>query len=318
MGECIKLMAEVFKALSRGEALNPLRRGMQLPDRSALLAMMPSYMAEISSMGVKVLGITSGAKAANMDSHIGAVLLFDSQDGRLKSIIDASSVTEIRTAAASGLATDLLARKDACDLAVLGSGVQARSHLSAMLSVRKIERIRVWSRNCDNAERFKEKESARHSINIERCASVEEAVNNADIICACTGAEEPILFGEMIAPGAHINAAGSSYPFARELDSAAVKRSALFTDLIESALNEAGDFLIPKKEGIIDDDHIRGEIGDVLLGNKAGRRSPDEVTLYKSLGIAVQDLGSADYIYNKATTAGIGTWIEFGGEKDID
>src|SRR5262249_2210407 len=311
MDECIRLMAEAFKTLGRGDALNPLRRGFMLPDKSALLAMMPAYMSDIKAMGLKILSIVPSNQSPEYDSHMGVVLLFEIEQGKLRSIIEAGSITAIRTAAASGLATDLLARKDAGNLAILGSGIQAQSHISAMQAVRKIERIRVWSRTPEHAERFTRKESARNTLKIENCATVEEAVKGADIICTCTGAVEPILLGKEISLGAHINAVGSSIPFARELDSEAVAGATLFVDRRESAFNEAGDFLIPKKEGVIDDNHIKGEIGELLLGLVEGRRSPDETTIFKSLGIAVQDLVSANYLFNKAVETGIGTWIEF-------
>jgi ornithine cyclodeaminase len=184
-----------------------------------------------------------------------------------------------------------------------------------MLLARKIRRVRVWSRTLDHAQAFAQRESERHNIQVEPIATAREAVEGADIICTTTAAREPVLMGDWLAPGAHINAVGSSVSSARELDTAAVVKSRLFVDRRESTLNEAGDFLIPKKEGVIGDDHIQGEIGEVLLGQVAGRKSPEEITLFKSLGLAVEDVASAQHIYQKAAAKGAGTWIEFGGSR---
>jgi ornithine cyclodeaminase len=229
--------------------------------------------------------------------------------------MDATEITAIRTAAVSGVATRLLAREGAGDLAVLGSGTQAKTHLEAMLLCRKIHRVRVWSRNPDNGRRFAERESKRHSIRVELMPTVQAAVQGADIICTTTSSPDPILLGNYLSPGCHINAVGSSIPFARELNTEAVVKSRLFVDRRESTVNEAGDFLIPKKEGAIGDSHIQGEIGEILLGKVKGRKSQEEITLFKSLGLAVEDLASADHVYKKAIAAGMGTRVELGGGR---
>lgn len=317
MDECMALMADTLKALGRGQAINPLRRGMRMPEQGALLAMMPGYMGNIESMGLKVLSIFPGNEGTEYDSHLGAVLLFETRHGSLQAIIDASSITAIRTAAVSGVATELLARPDAATLAILGASTQAYSHLEAMLRARKITSVRVWNRTAKNAEQFAHHASDKHGITMEVTDTARAAVTGADIICTTTGAQEPVLCGEWLAPGAHINAVGSSIPFARELDSAAVVKSRLFVDRRESALNEAGDLIIPKKEGVIGDDHILGEIGDILLGKIEGRTSPHEITVFKSLGIAVEDIASAHHIYKKAVEKGMGIWVEFGGQRHL-
>lgn len=315
MDECMEIMAEALKTLARGEAINPLRRGLLLPEKTGILGMMPAYLGDIKALGVKVISIFPGNEGTEYDSHQGAVMLFEPEHGRLLVIIDASSITAIRTAAVSGVATKLLARQDAGDLAILGSGVQAHMHLQAMLLARQIRRVRVWSRTFDHAQAFAQRESERYGIPVEPMATAREAVEGAGIICTTTTAHEPVLMGDWLAPGAHINAVGSSTPFARELDTAAVVKSRLFVDRRESTLNEAGDFLIPKKEGVIGDDHIQGEIGEVLLGHVAGRKSSEEITLFKSLGLGVEDVASAHHIYQKAVEKGAGTWIEFGGSR---
>jgi ornithine cyclodeaminase len=215
----------------------------------------------------------------------------------------------------SGVATRLLSRENSRSLAILGSGVQARTHLAAMRAVRTITDVRVWSRSTDHAREFSDRESKRHGIPITVWANAEDAVRDADIICTTTGSRDPILEGKWISPGTHINAVGSSIAVARELDASAVKMSSLFVDRRESTLNEGGDFLIAKQEGAVDDSHILGEIGDVLTGQMQGRRSAEEITLFKSLGLAVEDVASANYIYQKALDTGKGTLIELGGER---
>ncbi len=315
MGECIDVMMKALAGLARGEALMPLRSVMWLPERVGALGTMPAYAGDRGVMGLKVISVFPGNHGTEFDSHQGAVMLFETKHGRPLAIIDATSVTAIRTAAVSGVATGLLAREGAGDLAILGSGTQARVHLEAMRLVRPIRRVRVWSRNREHAALFAAREGQHHGLTIETSSTAQDAVNDADVICTTTSSAEPVLRGEWIAPGAHINAVGSSVPFARELDTAAVVRSRLFVDRRESTVNEAGDFLFPKKEGAIGDDHIRGEIGEVLIGRAAGRGSADEITLFKSLGLAIEDVASAHHIYTRALESGRGTRIALGGGR---
>ncbi len=225
-------------------------------------------------------------------------------------ILDAAEITAIRTAAASGLATRLLARPDAGDLAILGAGEQARSHLEAMLAVRPLRRIRVWARDRAKAEVFAGTEGARHGVAIETAGSVPEAVAGADIICTLTKAREPILLGDWISRGAHLNVVGSSIAAAAEIDTAAVVQSRFFVDCRNSTVNEGGEYLRALRCGAISAAHIAAEIGEVANGTHPGRTSRDEVTLYKSLGVAPQDLASAHYVLDKARAAGIGQLIE--------
>ncbi len=315
MKECITRMREAFEALGRGEALNPLRHVMALPDEKGWLGLMPAYSGDIDAMGLKVISIYPSNQGTRYDSHQGAVLLFEAKHGSLLAIMDASSITAIRTAAVSAVATDALARPEAGDLAILGSGVQAHTHLEAMLLTRNIRRIRVWSRNLENAESFSVRESKRWNILIEPVATAREAVAGADIICTVTSSLEPVLRGDWLSPGAHINAVGSSVPFARELDTPAVARARLFVDRLESTLNEAGDFLLAQKEEAVARAHIQGEIGDILSGKIQGRQSDKEITLFKSLGLAIEDLASAHHIYQKARAQNAGAQIEFGGTR---
>jgi ornithine cyclodeaminase/alanine dehydrogenase-like protein (mu-crystallin family) len=315
MDECMDVMASALATLARGGAILPLRPLMRIPQKAGILGMMPAYMDTPDAMGVKVITVFNGNHGTEYDSHQGVVLLFEADHGSIVAVIDASSVTAIRTAAVSGVATRLLARTDASDLCILGSGVQARTHLEAMLVARPVTRVRVWSRNASSARDFARVESKRHGIVVEAIESAQQAVDGADIICTTTSSREPVLEGEWITPGAHINAVGSSTPTARELDSAAVARAKLFVDRRESTLNEAGDFLIPKSEGLIGDAHIHAELGEILLGTQKGRESDDEITLFKSLGLAVEDVAAAHHIYARAVERGVGTSVEMGGKR---
>jgi ornithine cyclodeaminase len=311
----MEVMAETLKMLSRGNAVNPLRQAMWLPDKSGLIGMMPAYLGDTKVMGLKAISVFPGNHTTDYDSHQGTVMLFETVNGRLLAMMDASKITAIRTAAVSGVATRLLAREDASDLAILGSGVQAGTHLEAMRIARKINTVRVWSQHFDHAQKFADQASAEHGIPVGNFETVQETVDGADIICTVTSATEPILRNDWISPGTHINAVGSSVAFSRELDTATVVKSKLFVDRRESTLNEAGDFLFPKKEGAIGDDHIRGEIGDILLDRIGGRTSPEEVTLFKSLGLAAEDVAAAHYIYQQLVNNEEGMWVEFGALK---
>jgi len=315
MGECMRLMEEVLRTLARGDAILPLRPMLRLPDGRGIFALMPAYLGSPRSMGVKVITVFPGNEGTPYDSHQGAVLLFEAEHGRLAAVLDATSVTAIRTAAVSGVATRLLAREDAGDLAILGSGTQARTHLAAMALARPLRRVRAWSPTPERLARFVGHAYQEQGIVVIPARSAREAVEGADIICTVTSSREPVLLGEWIAPGAHVNAVGASVATSRELDSAAVARAALFVDRRESALNEAGDFLVPQREGAVGEDHIRGEVGELLLGRVAGRRSPDEVTLFKSLGLAAEDVAAAHHVHARALAAGAGTWVELGGAR---
>jgi ornithine cyclodeaminase/alanine dehydrogenase-like protein (mu-crystallin family) len=299
MAECIEVVEEALRALTRGEAVQPLRSALWMPDRHGLLGVMPGILGSLGGddpvTGVKVITVMPGNHAHGEESHQGVVVLFEQERGRPLAILDATAVTAIRTAAASAVATRALAREDAGDLAILGSGTQARTHLEAMRAVRTLRRVRVWSRNPESARRFAQEEG------IETAASAREAVQGADLICTVTASMEPVLHGDWIYPGAHVNAVGACTPRARELDAAAVARSRLFVDRRESALAEAGDFLLAREEGAVTDSHILGELGEVLEGRVPGRQSAEEVTLFKSLGIAVEDLAAGRHVYRKAS-----------------
>jgi len=313
MDVCIRLMRDALATFSRGEAVQPLRSLLRLPDGSGVLGLMPGYLGEPRSFGLKVVSVMPGNHGTGYESHQGVVLLFGVIHGEPLAMLDGTAITTIRTAAASAAATDVLARPDAGDLALLGSGTQARSHLTAMAAVRRLRRIRVWSRMRANAERFAREASAPERPKIEVMATAEDAVRGADLVCTVTSAREPILRGAWLAPGAHVNAAGACFATHRELDTEAVRRSRLYTDCQESCLNEAGDFRIARAEGAISEEHLLGELGEVLNGKVRGRLSNDDVTVYESLGIAIEDLAAGHSIHQRALASGKGAWVEWSG-----
>ena len=318
MDACIDAMEQALVTLARGNAVQPLRSLLWQPDRAGLLGMMPGWLGEPQALGIKVVTIFPGNHGTELDAHQGVVLLFDTTDGRLLAVIDATEITGIRTAAVSAVATRHLAAPDAGVLAILGSGTQAQTHLEAMLCVRKITRVRVWSRKPQSTARFAAAESRRWDREIEPAPTAREAVRDADIICTTTSASEPVLEGAWITAGAHVNAVGACLPKTRELDTLAVRQARLFVDRRESAVNEAGDFLIPRAEGAIDDDHIVGELGDVVTGRVPARLSPGDRTLFKSLGLAVEDLAAAHHVYAKALSTDAAPDVSIGGRRRED
>jgi ornithine cyclodeaminase/alanine dehydrogenase-like protein (mu-crystallin family) len=315
MGTCIRLMREAFAALARGEAVQPLRHAMPLPG-GGVLGPMPGYLPSAAVLGLKVITAFPQNQGTRFDSHQGAVLLFEPEHGALIAILDATAITGIRTAAVSALATDLMALPEANDLAILGSGTQAWTHLEAMLEVRPIRRCRVWSRTRSRAEAFKTRAGTSFRQSIEVCDSAEDAVVGADIICTTTGARDPILKADWLRQGAHLNVVGSSSVKKREVDSATVKRARIVVDRMESALNEAGDLLIPREEGLTHEDSWL-ELGDLVLGRKVGRTSPQDVTLFKSMGLAIEDLAAGRHVYDVARREGFGVDLELGGRSTI-
>jgi ornithine cyclodeaminase len=297
MNECIDVMEKMFRSIASGETNQPLRSIMWLPDKTGLLGMMPGYSASLGVMGIKVITVFHSNRESKLPSHQGVVILFDTKHGSPLMIFDAAEITAIRTAAVSALATKLLSRKNSESLAIIGSGEQAQKHLESIMLVRRIKQVSLWSLNEKNAKEFAEKNSATIKINVSK--SVEHAMNNADVICTVTSSAEPLIKSEWISAGTHINAVGASVASKRELDSKAILRSKLFADCYESIFNEGGDFLIPKKEGLVNDDHVKADIAEVLTGKKPGRENDEEITVFKSLGIAAEDIFSASHIYEK-------------------
>jgi alanine dehydrogenase len=304
MAECIPLMETMFRDLVTGHILQPLRSLMWLPDKRGILGMMPAHAAIPGILGVKLITIFPGNGAAGYPSHQGVIILFDATNGTPLMLFDAEEITAIRTAAASALATRLLANETAQTLAIIGTGEQAERHIEAIPLVRPIHTIRLWGRNKDKTAQLAKSVAAKNpgttnGTTIFIAETPQQAVTGADIICTLTASREPVVKGEWLSPGAHLNVVGSCTPAAREVDTEAVLRSKLYTDKYESLFNEAGDFLIPKKEGRITEDDVKGEIGEVLAGTKPGRQHPADITLFKSLGIAAEDLFAAWHIYKK-------------------
>lgn len=314
MSECIDAVRAALADLARGEGIQPLRPVMWLPEKVGALGMMPGYLGSIDTMGIKTVTVFPGNAGTEYDSHQGTLMLFDAGNGRLEAVIDASEITAIRTAAASAVATDCLARPDSSILAILGAGVQAATHARSIPLVRDITEIRVWNRTPESADRLVESVSGNGAT---ACAvgSVAEAVAGADVVCTTTASPDPVLDGDLLEPGMHVNAVGSSVPFARELDASAMARARVFVDRRESTLNESGDFLMAKAEGAVDDGDIVAEIGEVIVGGHPGRESDDEITLFVSLGLAVEDIAAGEVVYRKAMEEGKGVSIEFGGTR---
>ena len=306
MSDCIDAMADVLAALTRGELFQPLRFVVRPPGASGLMGFMPAHRSgPAAAFSLKEIVVAPGNPARGLDAHQGAVLLHDGETGELRAILNASPVTEIRTAAVSAVATRALARPGAGTVAILGAGVQARSHVEAMRCVLDAPEIRIWSRTAASAQALARETGAR------ACATVEEALAGAGVVCTATSAREPVLRREWLAPGAHVNAVGSSIPSTRELDTATVAAASLFVDRRESTLNEAGDYLFPAREGAIGPEHIRAELGEVLTGAHPGRTAETELTIFKSLGLAVEDLAAAELAVGSARAAGAGTEVAF-------
>ena len=312
MKECIAVMREALSSLASGNAHQPLRTIMRPADAKGVMGLMPAFMAgDSAAFGLKAICVFPGNPAQGKDAHQGAVLLFSGETGELLAMMNASAITAIRTAAVSGVAADLLARVDACNLAILGSGVQARSHLEAMSQVRSLRRCRIASRHFEHAKSFAKEMRPEFSVPLEPVETVEEALEGADLIVTATSAVEPIVRREWISTGAHLNLVGSSTPKTREVDSETMAAASLFVDRRESTINEAGDYLLALRDGLIGPDHIRAEIGEVLEGDKPGRTSLEEITLFKSLGLAIEDLFAAEYTFRKARAQQVGSWVSF-------
>jgi ornithine cyclodeaminase/alanine dehydrogenase-like protein (mu-crystallin family) len=239
------------------------------------------------------------------------VLLSSARTGEPLALLNASAVTEIRTAAVSAVATGLLARGDAAELAIIGTGVQARAHLLAIAAERPLTSVRVAGRDPAKARRFAEDMRGRTDAPVTACGSAAEAVAGAGIVVTATSSAEPVLGRDWLAPGAHINAVGACLPHTRELDAETMAAAALFTDRRESVLNEAGDYVLAQAEGAIGPDHIRAELGELLTGAAPGRSGDAEITVFESLGLAVEDLAAAELAYRKAAELAAGTWVDF-------
>ena len=294
---CIPIVRQAMIAFSRGETRQLLRSIIPLSD-GRLFGVMPGAMGAHAVFGAKLISVFPENFARGIQSHQGLVILFDPESGAPVCVVHAGELTAIRTAAASAVATDALARKDACRLTLLGYGEQAATHARSIGKVRDLKSIVVWGRSPERARAFAERTQAELEVPISAAGSVKEAVSEADIVCTVTSATEPILMGEWVRPGTHLNLVGSSHAGPAEVDSEVVVRSRFIADSREGVLNQGAEFLRAKAAGLVDDKHVVGEIGQVLAGEIEGRRSAEEITIYKSLGHVVQDLATAWALYS--------------------
>jgi alanine dehydrogenase len=306
MRDLVPLMERALASFSAGRAVQPLRTMVPVDAHGGFLGVMPAYLSAQEALGVKAVTLFPRNAERGLPTHAALVLLLDAETGRLLAVMDGRLITEMRTAAVSAAATLHLARRDARVLALLGAGVQAQSHVDALVEMCSLREVRVWTRTTAHAEAFAAGARRRFGVPVTATESAEEAVRGADVICTVTGSRTPVLRGAWLEPGAHINAVGAPRPDWRELDTTAVVRARLFVDSKDAALAEAGDIVVPLREGAITEAHIQGEIGQVFAGVCPGRASPQEVTLFKSLGLAVEDVATAQFAYERARVRHVG------------
>ncbi|MFO1394295.1 MAG: ornithine cyclodeaminase family protein [Steroidobacteraceae bacterium] len=307
--ECVDAVAAAMIEVSRGGAVMPLRQVMPVPSAGGLFGTMPGCLSEPSAFGIKLLSLMPGNPAAGYSSHLGLYVLFEPEHGRPVAVMEASALTAIRTAAASVVATRALARPGVSTLAILGTGEEARAHLECWTAVRPFERVIVWGRRIEAA-----RELAAHARRIgvpsvEVADSTSAAVRTADVVCTVTAARTAILNGADVRPGTHLCLVGASVASAREVDDECVARARYFVDSRASAMAQAGELLDAIAASVVTEDHVAGEIGEVLGGAIAGRRSDEEVTIYKSLGVAAQDIAAATIVHRRAVELGVGSIV---------
>jgi ornithine cyclodeaminase len=300
---CIAAVRAAMARFTAEGTTQPLRSILEIAP-GKLFGLMPGRLAEPGGFGAKLISVFQEPQRPGRSAHRGVVVLFDPGSGEVTCIADAGEVTAIRTGAASAVATDLLARPDSRTLAIFGCGVQAASHIRALARVRTLEEILVWARSEERAREFAARLARETRTPIHVVADAREAATRADIICTVTGSPTPVLLGEWVRPGTHVNAVGSSHAGPAEIDHALVVASRYIVDSRRSALAAAAEFLRAKEAGLIDEHHIVAEIGEVLLGRVPGRTSPDEITVYKSLGHIVQDLAAVSYLHARAARVG--------------
>jgi len=306
MPGCIEAMEAALASLARGEVDQPLRYIFSPGDQRSLIGLMPAHRTGGTPLySLKTVCVFPENPKRGLDAHQGTVSLFDGETGELRAVMNASAVTAIRTAAVSAVATRHLARDDVRRLAILGAGVQAHTHLESLRVVREFEQTVVYSPTAEHARAIAEEFGAATA------ATAEDAVRDADVVVTATNAIEPVLERSWLKPGVHVNAIGGRPPQMTELDPETLAAASLFVDRRESAENEAGDYRRALEEGAIGPDHIRAELGEVVLGTKPGRQSDDEITIFRSLGLAAEDLAAAEYVVQRAAAEGTGTTVAF-------
>jgi ornithine cyclodeaminase len=295
---CIDAVREAMARFSADGIAQPLRSIFAVGEGKSL-ALMPGALSAPGGLGAKIITVFRDPERPGRSAHRGIVVLFDRNTGEVRCLADAGEITHVRTAAASAVATDALARSDAHRLAIFGCGAQAASHVRALSRVRDLTQVVIWGRERGVAEAFATRMAQETSLPVRAEPDARAAAAQADIICTVTGSPTPVLEGKWVRPGTHVNLVGSSYAVPTEVDSELVISSRFIVDSRQSALVAAAEFLIAKKAGLVDDRHIAGEIGEVLIGRVAGRTSPEQVTVYKSLGHVVQDLAAITYLYER-------------------
>lgn len=309
MAEAVELMKQAFAQLSSGRVVIPQRTHLDVADHRGVALFMPSYNPTSERIGLKLITLSSDNPQRGLPRIQALMCVLDAETGTPLAIMDGTVLTAIRTGAASGAATDLLARPEAARVAVFGAGVQGRTQLAAVCSVRPIRQVWIYDLYAERAASFVEEMSAAFHLPIQIASSAAEAVREADIICTATVSKTPVFADEDLPPGVHINAVGSYQPAVQEVPAATVARAQLIVDHRPSALQEPGDLLIPMAAGLFQPDHIQAELGELVLGRKPGRKSPEAVTLFKSVGVAIQDLAAADHVLQRATQLGLGTEV---------
>lgn len=299
--ELIDAMETALAALSGGRVQQPVRTAIETADRT-FFALMPAFDKAHSILGAKLVTVTPANLHRGLHTHLAVISLFDPETGELVAVMDGRYITEVRTAAASAVSVRYLARTDAAVLAILGAGVQARSHLEALPTVRNFSEIRAWSPTAANLERF----VAEATVPVRAASSAEEAVRGADVVVLATNAVTPAIDDRWVGAGTHVIAIGACRPSQQEIDPALVARSYLVVDSKAAALVESGDIVKPIREGRFTADHVRAELGEIISGDKPGRTSAGEITLFKSLGQAIEDLVAADLAYRRARQSGAG------------
>lgn len=305
--DLIAAMEMALARFSAREVLQPVRTVLSVGPQKAYFGLMPAYVAEPPQLGAKLVTVFGDNHARGLPSHLATILLLDPETGSLVALMDGRYITEARTAAVSAVSARYLARTDAATLAILGTGVQARSHLEALAAVRPLRAVRVWSPSAASRERFVSEMSGRVPAALTASASAEAAVRGADLVVLVTSSPTPVVDDAWVAPGAHVISVGACRPDQREMDPALVARGRLIVDSRAAALVESGDVVLGLGEGRFDASHVGGELGDIVRGALAGRRSMDEVTIFKSLGMAVEDVVAADLVYRRALETGTGT-----------
>jgi alanine dehydrogenase len=309
MDDLIDAMHAALAEFSSGRVQQPLRTVLEVGAHHAFFAVMPAYMPKNGALGTKLVTVYGNNIKIGLPSHLATIVLLDSTTGEVLSIMDGRYITEARTAAVSAVSARLLAREDAGVLAIIGSGVQARSHLAAFRRVRLLSDVRVWSPNAERRTAFAREMRDEAGVPIRPVSSPQEAVAGADLVVLATAAREPVVRSEWIADGAHIAAVGACRPDQREMDAPLVGRARVFVDSRIGALAEAGDLVLAMREGMFDAQRIEGELGELASGAIQGRRSASEVTIFKSLGMAVEDVAAAHLAYLRAAERGLGRGI---------